>query len=133
MAETAESRPVMSSRRIVQECVEFARQNGANASQGDQAALVARRATPRKVFTHHLVYSPHPELSEDCTKPARMLDVSLGGIGLLCCETLAERMEIHIRLPLLDGKNAWVKGKVVYCCPGEEHYLVGVAFILDQD
>jgi hypothetical protein len=62
-----------------------------------------------------------------------MLDVSLGGIGLLCREGLAEGMQINIRLPQLDGKAAWMKGKVAYSRPEAEHYRVGIAFILDQD
>ena len=133
MSETAGTTPVMSSRRIAEECVEFARQNGACPSQEDPTVLVNRRATLRIAFAHHLVYSPHSTLSEDCIKPARMVDVSLEGIGLLCCEGLTEGKQIHVRLPQLAGKTAWVKGRVAHSRPEDEHYRVGIAFILDQD
>ena len=131
MSETAETPPVMSSLRIVEECVEFARQSGLFASQREQTPPEDRRTTPRMLLAHHLVYSAHSTLSEDSTKAAHMLDVSLGGAGLLCRETLADGMELHVRLPLLDGSTGWVKGGVVYCRPDAEHYRVGIAFILD--
>ena len=92
-----------------------------------------RRATPRILFTHPIRYSSDSVLSEDHTRPARMLDISLGGIGFWCRETLAEDTVIHICLPLLGGKTAWVKGTVIYCRPNVEHYRAGIAFILNED
>ena len=130
MPETTESTPVINSRRIVEECVEFARRNGAGTPEIDQ---FDQRAWPRMLFTHQLRYCPSSKLSEDHTKPAKMLDISLGGMGLWCCEALAEGTVIHVRLPLLDGKIAWVRGRVMYCQPEVEHYQAGLAFILDQD
>ena len=130
MSETAGAAPVMSSPRIVEECVVFAQRNGQSAVQIDQ---MDRRATPRILFTHPIRYSPHLVLSEDHTKTARMLDVSLGGMGLLCCETIAEGTVFHAGLPVLDGKTAWVRGAVVYCRPDAEYYRVGIAFIPDRN
>ena len=130
MTETGKTAPAISSRRIVEECVEFVRHNGQGAVQFDQ---MDRRATPRLFFTHPIRYSPDSVLSEDRTKPAHMLDVSLDGIGIWCCETLMDDTLIHVRLPLLDGKTAWVKGRVVYCRPDAERYRAGIAFVLDQD
>jgi len=122
------------SRRIVEECVEFARRNGGRACQVDRLDRLDRRASPRMLFAHHLCYCPNSTLSEDHTKPARMLDISLGGIGLWCREVLTEGMVIHVRLPVLYGKTAWVRGRVIHCSPDDaQHYRVGIAFILDQD
>ncbi len=133
MSEIAGTTAVISSRKIAEECVEFVQQNGACPSQGDPKVLMDRRVAPRMVFRHHLVYSLQSTLSDDCTKPAHMLDVSLSGIGLLCCEGLAAGMQVNVRLPQLDGKTAWIKGKVAYSRPEAEHYRIGIAFILDQD
>ena len=40
---------------------------------------------------------------------------------------------IHVLLPQLDGKNAWVRGKVMYCQPGIDNYRAGIAFIYGQN
>ena len=130
MAETTEATSAIDSRRIVEECVELGRRNGAEIIQIDR---MDRRVTPRMLFSHQLRYCPSSPLSEDDTKPAFMLDISLGGIGLLCCEALPAGTEVHVRLPLLDGKTAWVKGRVVYCHPDVEDYKAGIAFIFNQD
>lgn len=130
MPETTETTPAINSRRIVEECIEFARHNGVSTPEIDQ---IDRRTWPRMLFIHQLRYCPKSTLSEDHTEPAKMLDISLGGIGLWCHEALTDDTLIHVRLPLLDGKTAWVKGRVVHCRPDAEDYRVGVAFILDQD
>ena len=130
MAEPTETTPMIDARKIVEECVEFVRRSGQNIIHTEQ---MEKRAAPRILFTHPIRYSPDSVLSEDRTKPAHMLDVSLGGIGLWCCETLMDDTLVHVRLPLLDGKTAWVKGRVVYCHPDAERYRAGIAFILDED
>ena len=73
------------------------------------------------LFIHPLRYCTNSILSEDQTKPAQMLDVSLEG------------MVVHVCLPLLDGSSVWVKGKVIYCHPEVEHYRAGIAFIFEQE
>ena len=130
MPETTETTPAINSRRIVEECVEFARRNGAITPEIDQ---IDRRTWPRMLFMHQLRYCPNSTLSEDHAKPAKMLDISLGGVGLWCREALTEGTVIHVRLPLLDRKTAWVRGRVIYCHPEVQDYLAGIAFILDQD
>ena len=130
MAETTENTSVTDSHRIVEECLEFARLSGANVVQIDR---MERRVTPRMFFRHQLRYCARAMFSEDDTKPAHLLDISLGGIGLRCSEALTQGTVIHVRLPLLDGTTAWVKGRVMYCNPDEEVYRVGIAFIFDQD
>ncbi len=129
MTETSQVVVARSSREIVEECVELARCKCHNAVQVDQ---LERRATPRMLFTPPLRYCTHFVLSKEHSKPARMLDVSLGGVGLWCREALTEKMEIYVRLPLLDGKTAWVRGRVAYCRPDAEHYRAGIAFVLDE-
>ncbi len=122
------------SRRIVEECVDCARRNGGRACQVDRLDRADQRASLRMFSAHHVSYCPNSTLSEDHTKTARMLDISLGGIALWCCEVLTEGMVIHVRLPLLHGKTAWVRERVIRCSPDDaQHYWVGIAFILDQD
>ena len=124
----------ISSRRIVEECVEFARRNGGRACQVNRLDRVDRRASLRMFFAHHVCYCPTQALFEDDAKPARMLDISLGGMVLWCREFLTEGMVIHVRLPLLHGETAWVRGRVIRCRPDDpQHYWVGIAFILDQN
>ena len=113
MAETTETTPVVNSRRLVEEYVEAVRRTGARVCQTGQTDRADQRATPRLLARDCLLYCPSPTLSHDCTRPARMLDVSLGGIGLLCFEALTEGMGIHVHLPLLAGKTAWVRGRVI--------------------
>ena len=132
MAEATKITPVVDSRRIVEEFVEFAERNGARAYQVDRKDRTDRAATVRMLFIHPLRYCTNSILSEDQNKPAQMLDVSPEGVGFWCCETLTEGMVIHVCLPLLDGSSAWVKGKVIYCHPEVEHYRAGIAFIFDQ-
>ena len=130
MPKTTENTSVTDSRRIVEECLEFARHSGANVVQIDR---MERRVTPRTFFRHQLRYCARAMFCEDDTKPAHLLDISLGGIGIRCSEALTQGTVIHVRLPLLDGTTAWVKGRVIYCSPDEEVYRVGIAFIFDQD
>ena len=133
MAETSSATPVISSRRAVEECVELARSNRGQSFQADHIDPTDLRTTPRVPFTHHIHYCPCSTLSEDRTRPAQALDISLSGIGLWCSRPLAEGFVVHVRLPLLDGKAAWVRGRVVYCRPGVELYRVGIAFLLDEE
>ena len=128
MAEPTETTPAADSCKIIQESVEFARRNGAATRQMDQVDRIDRRVTLRMLFTHQIHYCPNSTLSDDHTKLAYMLDISLGGIALCCCESLTVGTMVHVRLPLLDGKTAWVKGRVIYCHPEVEHYLAGIAF-----
>ena len=130
MLKATETTPAISSRRIVEECVALARHTGASTSDIKQ---FDQRAWPRVLFSHQLRYCSNSTLSEEHSRPARLLDVSPGGIGLWCCEAFTEGTVIHVRLPLLDGKTAWVKGRVVHCQPDAEDYRVGVAFIFDQE
>ncbi len=133
LAQPIETTGDIDCRKLVEECLEAVRRTGARVCQMGQTNRANQRATPRLLATHCLLYCPSPTLSEDYTRPARMLDISLGGIGLRCFESLTEGMLIHVRLPLLDGKTAWVAGRVIYCMPSEEHYRAGIAFILEQD
>ncbi len=120
------------SRRIVEECVEFARRNGGRACQVDRLDRADRRASLRMFSAHHAWYCPNSTLSEDHTKLARMLDISLGGILLWCREALTEGTVIHVCLPLLYGQTAWVRGRTIYCNPDDaQHYRIGIVFILD--
>ena len=131
MAETTKITPVVDSRRIVEEFVEFAKRNGARTYQVERTNQNDRWATVRMLFIHPLRYCTNSILSEDQTKPAQMLDVSLEGMGFWCCEALTKGAVVHVRLPLLDGNGAWVKGTVVYCRPEKGHYRVGVNFIFE--
>ncbi len=129
MTETTETTSVTDSRRIVEQCVKLARRAGADAVQIDRMD----RRTPRILFSQQLRYCANSLLSVDNSKPAYLLDVSLGGIGIWCSETLAQGTVVHVRLPLLDGTTAWVKGRVMYCNPDDELYQAGITFIFDQD
>lgn len=131
MAETTKTTPVADSRRIVEEFVDFATNNGARPYQVERKDRTDRWATVRMLFIHPLRYCTNSILSEDQAKPAQMLDVSLEGVGFWCCEALTEGMVVHVCLPLLDGSSAWVKGKVIYCHLEIEHYRAGVAFIFE--
>ncbi len=123
-----------SSSTIVEECVEFARRNGGQSCQVNGPDRVDRRTSPRRSFVHNVLYCPIRKFSENHTKPARMLNISRGGIALRCSEAIAEGAVIHIRLPLTYGKTAWVSGQVIHCSPeGSERYWVGIALILNQD
>ena len=132
MIETTETPPVVDARKIVEECLDFAKHNGGRISETDRIVHSERRATPRTLFTHQLRYCPNSTLSEDRSEPARMLDISLSGIGIWCRETLTAGQLIHLRLPRLDGTTGWVTGRVVYCRPEVEHYQAGIDFIFDQ-
>ena len=132
MIETTETPPAIGARKIVEECLEFAKRNGWRMSKTDRIVHSERRATPRTLFTHPVRYCPDSRPSEDHTEPARMLDISLNGIGIWCRETLTGGKLIHLRLPRLDGTTGWVTGRVVYCRPQTEHYQAGIAFIFDQ-
>ena len=131
MPETIEAAPIIGSRRIVEQCLEFARPRGVPAAHIDHSGFVDRRATPRILFVHQVHYCPSSTFSEDQAKPVSMLDISLGGVGLRCREALTEGAVIHMRLPSIDGTTGWVKGTVAYCRPDTEDYRVGIAFILD--
>ena len=131
MPETTKAPSVVSSREIVEQCLQFVQRNGGRPCQVYQTPQTDRRAAPRMFFTHQLRYSTDSTLPGGHTKPAQVLDISLGGVGLWCFEPLGDGAVIHICLPVLDGKNAWVKGKVVYCRPEGEHFRTGIAFILD--
>ena len=131
MPETTKAVSVVSSREIVEQCLDFVRRSGGRPCQAYQTAQEERRAASRMFFTHQLRCSTDSTLSEEHTKPAQVLDISLGGMGLWCFEQLEEGTLIHICLPVLDGQGAWVKGKVVYCRPQGEHFRAGIAFILD--
>ena len=129
MAETTEATPVVDARRIV---VEFAERNGAVIFQRVQTDHNNRRAT-RMLFIHPMRYCQTATLSEDCTKAASMLDISLAGVGFRCYSPLTVGAVIHVHLPLLDGNSAWVKGSVIYHHSEIGCYRVGVAFIFEQE
>ena len=133
MIETTEIRPVVDACKIAEECVEFARRSGAEPYQVDRIGREEQRATVRMLFTHPLPYCANETLAEDHIKSACMLDISLGGVALWCPEALTVDAVIHVLLPQLDGKTAWVRGRVVYCQPGIEHYRAGIAFIFGQN
>ena len=133
MAEITETTPVDVSFKIVEDCVEFARRKGAEPYQVEGIDREDQRATVRMLFTHPLRYCANETLAEDHIKSACTLDISLGGIALWCPEALTVGAVIHVLLPQLDGKNAWVRGRVIYCQPGIEHYRAGIAFIFGQN
>ena len=132
MSKATKTTPMIDARKIVEECVEFARRNGALTSQVVQRDQT-NRWTARLLFIHSVCYCPHSRLSENHTKPAYMLDISLAGVGLWCCEALGEGTVVHVRLPLLDGNSAWMEGSVVYCHRKVGHYRVGVTFVFEQE
>lgn len=132
MVKTTKTAPMIDARKIVEECVEFARRNGGRVCQVVQRDQT-NRWTGRMLFVHPLCYCPTSILSEDHTKPAFMLDISLAGVGLWCCEALGEGTVVYVHLPLLDGNSDWVKGSVIYCHPEVGHYRVGVTFIFEQE
>ena len=133
MTETTETVPVVNSRRTVEEHLEFARRNGANSDQLCQLDQTDRRARPRMYFVYPIRYCPNPTFSQGHSKAATMLDISLDGVDFWCYEALTKGMVVHVRLPLLDGKTAWVKGKVIHCRPEAGEYQVGVSFIFEQE
>ena len=133
MAKTTETTAKINYRKIIGESVEFVRRNGGRVLQLKQTDRLDQRANERILFAHELRYCPCSTLSEDHTRQARMLDISLEGVALLCPKTLAEGFVVHVCLPLPDGKTAWVEGRIIYCIPSEEHYRVGIAFLLDED
>ena len=131
MPETTEVTPIIGSRRIVEQCLEFAWREGVPTDHVDDSCFVNRRAMPRPLLSHRVRYCPSSTLSENQAKPAWMLAINLRGLGLQCREALTEGQVVHVRLPLVDGTTAWVKGTVVYCRPDTEQYRIGIAFILD--
>ena len=133
MAESTETAGAINSRWVVEECVEFVRRSGARSFQLKQTDRLNRRRELRKQFTHQLCYCPNSILSERHTRPAYMLNINSIGMALLCPKAVAEGMVIHVRLPLLNNRTAWVKGRVIYCMSGVEHHRVGLAFILDDN
>ena len=88
MAETSSATPVISSRRAVEECVELARSNSGQAFQADHTDPADLRASPRIPFPYQIRYCPHSALSEDHTKPAQALDISLGHIYKVVVEAV---------------------------------------------
>jgi len=133
MAETTDILSVCEAHRIVEECVDFARGNVVGRLLMSQVERMDSRARLRLLFTYQLRYCTSSILSEDHSEPARMLDISLHGMALWCCEGLTPGTVIHVRLPLLDGTTAWVQGRVIYCNPDVEDYRVGIAFVFEQE
>ncbi len=133
MAGTTETISVVNSRRTVEEHMEFVRRNGASGKQVRHPEQTDHRARVRMFFMYPIRYCPNPTFSGDYTKAATMLDVSPDGVGFWCYEALMKGMVIHVRLPLLNEKTEWVKGKVVHCRPDAGQHQVGVSFIFDEE
>ena len=56
-------------------------------------------------------------------------DLSAGGVGLICAESLQPGTQVRVTLPQLSGVKTQVPGHVVHYLPlGEGRYLVGVKF-----
>ena len=115
------------SRQIIEQCVELARDHGV----GDFPSN--RRSTPRLPFVHPIRYCLDSVPCEAHTHPGYALNISCCGMALCCRQALAPGAPVCVRLPLPDGTNTWVPGKVVHCEPDEDHYWVGISFPMDDE
>ena len=131
MTDTAQAASVISSRQAVEQCLAFVQRSVGRRFQAQPDSQVDRRSSPRLAFTHQVRLCPHATLTEGHARPAQTLDISLGGVGLLCFDAIRKGAIIHVYLPVLDGQGAWVRGKVAYCRPHGVHYRAGIAFLFD--
>ena len=122
MMATAQEAPTTDSRQVIDKCVECARAEGIADCQSD------RRISPRMPFVHPVRYCLGSSVTEECTQPGYVLDISRDGMGMRCRQGLPLAEQIWLRLPLSDGTLVWLHGEVMYCEPDVEHYRAGIAF-----
>ena len=126
MPVSTQANPSFVSRRIVEQCVEFARQHGLRDVPSD------RRTNPRIPFVYPVRYCLDYAPSEAQTNLGYILNISSGGMALYCSEPLAPDAPICVRLPLPNDRNAWLSGKVLHCQTHDHDYWVGISFLVDE-
>ena len=114
------------SQKVIEQCVELARDHGVGEFKSE------RRSTPRLPFVHPVRYCLDSFPYEAHTHPGYALNISMLGMAIYCRQTLSPGDPICVCLPLPDGTNTWVGGKVVRCEPEEEYYCVGISFPMDD-
>ena len=123
MSVSTQDSPCFVSKRIIEQCVKFAREHGLHDLPS------GRRNSSRKPFVHPVSYCLDSEPSEDKTHLGYTLSINSGGMALCSRQTLALDTPICVQLPLPDGSNAWVSGKVVHCQQDkDQYYWVGISF-----
>ncbi len=127
MSVSSQTSPHFVSQQVIEQCVELAREHGV----GD--FMSERRTAPRLPFVHPVRYCLDSIPCETHTHPGYALNINLQGVGLYCRKALALGSPVCVRLPLPDGTNTWVGGKVVHCEPDEDYYCVGVSFPMDDE
>ncbi len=128
MSVSTQASPCFVSGRIVEQCVEFAREHGV----GDLPS--GRRTTARKPFVHPVSYCLDSVPCEAQAHLGYTLNINSGGMALCSRQALAMDSPICVCLPLPDGSNAWVSGKVVHChADKEQHYWIGISFLVSNE
>lgn len=124
MSVSTQASPCLVSRHVIKQCVEFAHSHGVRDFPSD------RRSTLRSPFVHPVHYCLDSVPSQGQTYPGYTLNINSGGMALCSRQALALDTPICVCLPLPDGSNAWVSGKVVHChADKEQHYWVGISFL----
>ena len=126
MAKSMQIDTPISSKELLEQCVEFARYHGVGPFPG--SFRTERRARPRWPFVHPVRYCLGSAAPESCDYPGYTLNISLDGMALWCLEALPAGAIIWVRLSMPDGTEAWLQGKVIYCEPDAERYQAGIEF-----
>ena len=126
MSVSTQAKPCFVSRRVVEQCVEFAREHGLRDFHSD------RRTTPRMPFVHPVRYCLDSVPCEAQAHLGYALNISSGGMALYCSEALVPDIPICVRLPLSNAGNAWLSGKVIHCQRHDHDYWVGISFLVDD-
>lgn len=126
MSVSSQRSPHFASEQVIEQCVELARDHGVGEFQSE------RRNTPRLPFVHPVRYCLDSLPCDARTHPAYALNISMQGMAIYCREAIRPGGPICVCLPLPDGTNTWVEGKVVRCEPDEEYYWVGISFPMDD-
>jgi len=93
-----------------------------------------RRTSNRRAFHAHADVS----ISDQHILPSHAVDISIGGIGLICSRELTQGQKIGVRFNLSAcglQRNVEIVGSVCFCLKvGEARYRVGLRFVhLDDD
>ena len=124
MSVSTQANPCFVSRRVAEQCVEFAREHGLRNFPSD------RRTTQRMPFVHPVSYCLDSVPCEAHANLGYVLNISAGGMALYCSEPLAPDIPICIRLPLPNSSNAWISGKILHCQRHGHDYWVGISFLV---
>ena len=111
------------SRHTIDDCIQHARRSGV----GDFS--LGRRSQPRLPYVHPVRYCLDWAPSQNQSRPAYALNISPGGMAILCQEALAVGSSISVSLPSSDGATVSMEGTIAYCEIDDEHYRAGIAFV----